>query len=188
MSANRPASLRQRILREWRLSVSMLIMRYARVRSGSGPFSTRHPRRFLSKVSTVAICLSIRPRRSFLGSPKRPGLETLARTPLGGACRPLRRDRPGSAGGQEPVDQRVTCRLADGREVTVLASQLQLRHANGRPYAICGILRDITDLVAAQQEFERLGSTRPIRSAWRGSMGILNSEPRLVSATGLDRR
>lgn len=57
---------------------------------------------------------------------------------------------------QHPVEERLTCHFPDGREATVLATHMLLRHADGAPYAICGILRDITDLVAAQQEFERL--------------------------------
>jgi two-component system, cell cycle sensor histidine kinase and response regulator CckA len=56
----------------------------------------------------------------------------------------------------QPVEEQITSRLPDGREVTVLTTHIQLRHATGTPYAICGILRDITELVAAQKEFERL--------------------------------
>ena len=59
-----------------------------------------------------------------------------------------------------PVEERHTSRLPDGREVTVLATHLLLRNGGG-PYAICGILRDITDMVAAQQEFERLWLNAP---------------------------
>ncbi|VTT99254.1 multi-sensor hybrid histidine kinase : Multi-sensor hybrid histidine kinase OS=Chthoniobacter flavus Ellin428 GN=CfE428DRAFT_3487 PE=4 SV=1: PAS: PAS_4: PAS_3: GAF: PAS_4: PAS_3: HisKA: HATPase_c: Response_reg [Gemmataceae bacterium] len=60
-----------------------------------------------------------------------------------------------------PVHERHTSRLPDGREVTVLATHLLLRHAGGEPYGICGILRDITALVAAQREFERLWLNAP---------------------------
>jgi two-component system cell cycle sensor histidine kinase/response regulator CckA len=57
---------------------------------------------------------------------------------------------------REPVEERHTARLPDGREATVLATHILLRDAGGTPYGICGILRDITALVAAQREFERL--------------------------------
>jgi PAS domain S-box-containing protein len=55
-----------------------------------------------------------------------------------------------------PVEERLACRLPNGRDATVLATHMLLRHSSGEPYAICGILRDITELVAAQREFERL--------------------------------
>ncbi len=54
-----------------------------------------------------------------------------------------------------PTEERLTCPLSDGREATVLATHVLLRN-DGGPYAICGILRDVTDLVAAQREFERV--------------------------------
>jgi two-component system, cell cycle sensor histidine kinase and response regulator CckA len=60
-----------------------------------------------------------------------------------------------------PVEERITSQLPDGREVTVLATHLLLRQSDGTPYAICGILRDITELVAAQEEFERLWRLAP---------------------------
>lgn len=62
---------------------------------------------------------------------------------------------------RQPVDERLTCRLPDGRETTLLATHTLLRTAAGTPYAICGILRDITELVAAQREFERLWRYAP---------------------------
>lgn len=57
---------------------------------------------------------------------------------------------------QQLVEERLTCWMPDGREAAVLATNTLLRDTDGTPYAICGIFRDITELVAAQQEFERL--------------------------------
>jgi PAS domain S-box-containing protein len=57
---------------------------------------------------------------------------------------------------QQQVEERLRCWLPSGREVAVLATNTLLRDTDGAPYAICGIFRDITELVAAQQEFERL--------------------------------
>ncbi len=74
---------------------------------------------------------------------------------------------------QNPVEERLTTRLLDGREVTVLATHMLLRHADGQPYAICGILRDITELVAAQREFERLWLHAPEPLSVSGSDGHL---------------
>lgn len=57
---------------------------------------------------------------------------------------------------QQPVEERLTCGMPDGRVVTVLATHILLRHADGTPCGICGIFHDITDLETAQREFERL--------------------------------
>ncbi|MBL8680477.1 MAG: PAS domain S-box protein [Myxococcales bacterium] len=61
---------------------------------------------------------------------------------------------------QSPLHERHTAVLPDGREVTLLATHLVLRNNVG-PYAICGILRDITEMVAAQREFERVWMHAP---------------------------
>ncbi len=62
---------------------------------------------------------------------------------------------------QETVEHRMIGQLPCGREATILASHSVLRHADGTPYAICGILRDISELAAAQREFERLWLDAP---------------------------
>lgn len=91
---------------------------------------------------------------------------------------------------QKLVEERIQCGMPDGREVVVLATHLLLRHADDTPYAICGILRDITELVAAQQEFERLwryapdplcvvgfdGFFRQVNPAWSRLLGWTDAE------------
>ena len=90
---------------------------------------------------------------------------------------------------QSPVEERHTSRLPDGREATVLATHLLLRNGNG-PYGICGILRDITDMLAAQREFERLwlhapeplcvagfdGNLKRVNPAWTRVLGWSEEE------------
>ncbi len=91
---------------------------------------------------------------------------------------------------QHPVENRLTARLSAGREVTVLATHVLLRHKDGQPYAICGVLRDITELVAAQREFERLwlhapeplclswydGNFKRVNPAWTRLLGWTEEE------------
>lgn len=57
---------------------------------------------------------------------------------------------------QSPLEERLIHRMPDGREVTVLSTHLLLRDSVGTPFAICGIIRDVTELAAAQRVFERL--------------------------------
>jgi PAS domain S-box-containing protein len=90
---------------------------------------------------------------------------------------------------QHSVEEQITCRLAEGREVTVLATHLLLLNGE-EPYAICGILRDITDLLAAQREYERLwlyapeplcvsggdAHLRRVNPAWTRLLGWTESE------------
>jgi len=88
-----------------------------------------------------------------------------------------------------PIEERLTWPLVDGREATVLATHLVLRNSAG-PYAICGIFRDVTDLVVLQQEFERLwlhapeplcvsgldGSLKRVNPAWTRLLGWSEAE------------
>ncbi len=62
---------------------------------------------------------------------------------------------------QQSIEGRLRLELPVGREAAVLANHFQLRHPDGTAYATCGILRDITELVSAQQEFERLWRYAP---------------------------
>jgi PAS domain S-box-containing protein len=108
-----------------------------------------------------------------------------------------RSDR-GVLAAQQPLEERHTCRLPDGREAVVLATHILLRHTDGTPYAICGILRDITELIAAQREFERLwlyapdplciagfdGYFKQVNPAWSRLLGWTNEE--LLSAPYTD--
>jgi two-component system cell cycle sensor histidine kinase/response regulator CckA len=89
-----------------------------------------------------------------------------------------------------PIEERLTSRLPDGREATVLATHMLLRQTSGTPYAICGMLRDITDLVVAQREFERLwlyapdplciagfdGYFKQVNPAWSRLLGWTDEE------------
>ncbi len=72
-----------------------------------------------------------------------------------------------------PVDGTHRVRLAAEQDVTFFATHLPLRHADGTPYAICGLLQNITDLVAAQREFERLWIHAPdplVVAGWHGHL------------------
>lgn len=91
---------------------------------------------------------------------------------------------------EHPVEERLTCLLSGGRVATVMTTHILLRHADRTPYAICGILRDITELVTAQQEFERLwlhapdplcvagfdGYLKQINPAWSRLLGWSDAE------------
>ncbi|MFO0603734.1 MAG: PAS domain S-box protein [Polyangiales bacterium] len=58
------------------------------------------------------------------------------------------------------VDERLTLRIAPGREVTVLATYFPLMRGS-EVYAVCGILTDITALVSAQRELLQLWAHAP---------------------------
>jgi PAS domain S-box-containing protein len=89
-----------------------------------------------------------------------------------------------------PIDERYTFGDPADRDVTVLATHVLLRDAGDQPYAVCAILRDITELVAAQREFERLwlhspepicvagndGYFRRLNPAWSRLLGWSDSE------------
>jgi PAS domain S-box-containing protein len=99
---------------------------------------------------------------------------------------------------EQPIEQRISCRLPGDREATFFSTHVALRHADGAPYAICGILQDITELVAAQREFERVwlhapepmfvagfdGSFKRLNPAWASLLGW--TEPELLSKSLFD--
>ncbi len=62
---------------------------------------------------------------------------------------------------RESVTEHHVCQLPTGREATILATHFLLYRADFEPYAVCGTLRDMSDLVAAQREFERLWMHAP---------------------------
>ena len=57
-------------------------------------------------------------------------------------------------------DQRV-CVLPDGSQSVLITTHFPLLQQDGRPYAVCGILTDITGLVSAQRESHRLWTYAP---------------------------
>jgi PAS domain S-box-containing protein len=69
--------------------------------------------------------------------------------------------------GGVPVQREELVRLPDG-ERDVLSSLFPLNDANGKPYAVCGVITDITERVAAQREVQR---------ARRRFLSLLESAP-----------
>jgi two-component system, cell cycle sensor histidine kinase and response regulator CckA len=102
----------------------------------------------------------------------------------------LEQDDPEVLASDHPVDRRQSTRLPDGREVTLLVTHFLLRRPDGTPYALCGILTDITDQVEAQREFERLwlhapdplcvagfdGHFKQVNPAWSRLLGWTEEE------------
>ncbi len=88
--------------------------------------------------------------------------------------------------------------LPDGRKVRVIGNHFTLNESDGRPYAICGVLTDITDLVSVRQELYRLwthapeplcvagfdGRFRQVNPAWTQCLGW--SEAELLERTWPD--
>jgi PAS domain S-box-containing protein len=77
-----------------------------------------------------------------------------------------------------------------GRTATLLATHFPLQRGDGETYAICGILSDVSDLVEARQEFERVwlhapdpvcvagfdGHFRQVNPAWSRLLGWTEHE------------
>lgn len=59
------------------------------------------------------------------------------------------------------VHERQIFRLQDGRELTILATRFPLVRPDGAPYAVGAVLRNITELVNAQRELDRLWNYSP---------------------------
>jgi PAS domain S-box-containing protein len=88
-----------------------------------------------------------------------------------------------------PIHGRHIVRIG-GRTATLLATHFPLQRGDGETYAICGILSDVSDLVEARQEFERVwlhapdpvcvagfdGHFRQVNPAWSRLLGWTEHE------------
>lgn len=90
-----------------------------------------------------------------------------------------------------PIYDRHIVRLG-GRITTLLATHFPLQRGEAETYAVCGILSDVSDLVEARQEFERVwlhapdplcvagldGRFRQVNPAWSRLLGWTEAEIR----------